>query len=101
VLPGFFDTCFARSNLVTNPATFASDSPYAALTAHLAPQIIEQINGGDDPAEVARIIAGIIEDPRAPARRAAGRKARYFIPMRRELEDEDFEARVRDTYGLE
>jgi len=101
VLPGFFDTCFARSNLVTNPATFASDSPYAELTAHLAPQIVAQINGGDDPAEVARIIAGIIEDPDAPARRAAGAKARYFIPMRRELEDEDFEARVRDTYGLE
>ena len=100
VMPGFFDTCFARSNLVTNPRTFSEGSPYASLVACLAPQIVEQINNGNDPEEVARIIAEIIEDPDAPARRAAGEKARYFIPMRRELEDEDFEERVRDYYGL-
>jgi len=100
VMPGFFDTCFARSNLVTNPVTFDPGSPYAALTEHLAPQIVRQINNGNNPEEVARIIAEIIEDPNAPARRAAGEKARYFIPMRRELEDEDFEERVRDYYGL-
>jgi len=101
VMPGFFDTCFARSNLVVNPATVASESPYAPLAGHLAPKIVAQINNGDDPQEVARIIAEIIEDPDSPARRAAGEKARYFIPMRRELEDEDFEERVRDYYGLE
>jgi NAD(P)-dependent dehydrogenase (short-subunit alcohol dehydrogenase family) len=100
VMPGFFDTCFARSNLVTNPATFAEDSPYAEMVAHLAPQIIEQINRGNDPREVAEAIAAILEDDQAPPRVAVGEKARYFIPMRRELDDEAFERRVRDYYGI-
>jgi len=100
VMPGFFDTCFARSNLVINPATFSPDSPYRELVEHLAPQIVEQINHGNDPREVAEAIAEILADDQAPPRVAAGEKARYFIPMRRELDDEAFERRVRDYYGI-
>ena len=100
VMPGFFDTCFARKNLRINERSFAPDSPYRCFSENLAPRIVDEINHGNDPKEVARIIAKIIDDPDAPARVAAGEKARKFIPMRRELSDEDFERRVREYYNL-
>ncbi len=101
VMPGFFDTSFARENLVTNEMTFAERSPYAQMVSALAPVIVAQINSGNDASEVAEMIHAIIEDDNAPARQTAGDKARKFIPMRRELSDEDFERRVRAYYGLE
>ncbi len=100
VMPGFFDTQFARSNLQTNPETFDPGSPYAETVSTLAPTILEQINRGNDPADVARLIRQIIADDAFPARVTVGDKAKKFIPMRRELSDEDFERRVRDYYGL-
>jgi short-subunit dehydrogenase len=100
VMPGFFDTNFARENLVTNSETFSKHSAYASLVSTLAPTIVQQINGGNDATEVAKLIHGIIIDPKSPARQTAGDKARKFIPMRRELGDEDFERRVRAYYGL-
>jgi len=101
VMPGFFDTNFARENLVTNEMTFSPDSPYAAMVSNLAPVIVAQINGGNDAVEIAKLIEQIIADPQSPARQTAGDKARKFIPMRRELSDEDFERRVRAYYGLD
>ncbi|WP_457593953.1 SDR family oxidoreductase [Hydrogenimonas sp.] len=100
ILPGFFDTQFARSNLVTNEKTFSDHSPYAGMVSKLAPQIVEQINHGNDADEVARLIYRIIEDENFPARVTAGEKASKFIPMRKELSDEDFERRVREYYGI-
>ncbi len=101
VMPGFFDTQFARDNLVLNPRTFAKDSPYRKTVETLAPTIVDQINGGNDPQEVAELIHRILADDTFPARVTAGDKAARFIPMRRELSDEDFERRVREYYGLE
>jgi len=100
ILPGFFDTEFARSNLQTNSDTFAESSAYKELVANLAPQIIEQINGGNSADEVAKLIYTIIEDEKFPARVTAGDKAKKFLAMRKELSDEDFERRVREYYGL-
>jgi len=100
IMPGFFDTNFARDNLVTNAMTFSENSPYAGLVSILAPTIVEQINHGNDTLEVAQLIEKIIEDENFPARCTAGEKAKKFIPMKRELSDEDFERRVRDYYGL-
>jgi len=100
IMPGFFDTNFARDNLVANPATFSEASPYARMVSTLAPVIIEQINNGNDTMEVAKLILEMIEDQRAPARQTAGDKSKKFIPMKRELSDEDFERRVRAYYGL-
>ncbi len=100
VMPGFFNTQFARSNLVTNLETFDKNSPYAKLVANLAPNIIEQINGGNDVKEVAEMILEIIENEKFPARATVGDKASKFIPMRKELSDEDFERRVREYYKL-
>jgi len=100
VMPGFFDTNFARDNLVTNPKTFESNSPYVSIVSTLAPVIVEQINGGNEAKEVAKMILQIIEDENYPARNTIGDKAKKFIPMRKELSDEDFERRVREYYKL-
>jgi short-subunit dehydrogenase len=100
VMPGFFDTQFARDNLVTNLSTFSPTSPYVDMVSTLAPMIVEQINHGNDPVAVARLIGQIIDEKHFPARVTAGERAAKFIPMRRELSDEDFERRVREYYGL-
>ena len=100
IMPGFFDTNFARGNLVTNAATFKEDSPYAKLVSNLAPVIVQQINSGNSPSEIGKMILEIITDENYPARATIGDKAKKFIPMRKELSDEDFERRVRDYYEL-
>jgi len=100
VMPGFFDTNFARDNLMTNQQTFAEDSPYAGLVSTLAPTIVDQINRGNDTLEVAQLIEEIIESKDFPARCTAGDKAKKFIPMKKELSDEDFERRVRAYYDF-
>lgn len=100
IIPGFFDTNFAKENLVTNKKTFEESSPYEALVSSLVPTIVEQINSGNDTVEIAHMILEMIENPDYHARQTAGDKARKFIPMRKELSDEDFERRVRAYYDL-
>jgi len=100
IMPGFFDTNFARDNLVINSNILSKDTPYKKLIDNLAPNIIEQINSGNSPKEVAELILQIIEDENSLARYTAGEKSKKFIPMRRELSDEDFERRVREYYNL-
>ncbi len=100
IMPGFFDTKFARENLVTNDKTFDKNSPYNKIVSTLAPTIVNQINNGNDSVEVAKMIFRIITDDKFPARATIGDKAKKFIPMRKELSDEDFERRVREYYNL-
>ena len=100
IMPGFFDTNFARDNLVINPKTFDENSPYSKLVSTLAPTIVEQINHGNDANEVAKMIEQIIKDENFPAHETSGDKAKKFIPMKKELSDEDFERRVREYYNL-
>lgn len=100
IMPGFFNTKFARENLVTNLETFDKDSSYAALASSLAPRIVDEINSGNDPILAAQLILKIINDDKFPARATVGDKAKKFIPMRKELSDEDFERRVKEYYNL-
>ena len=100
IMPGFFDTEFARSNLVANLQTFDKGSPYAKLVSNLAPVVVQQINNGNDASEVAQKILEIINDENFVARVTVGDKAKKFIPMKKELSDEDFERRVREYYNL-
>lgn len=100
VMPGFFNTDFARKNLVTNFSTFDKNSPYSKTVSKLAPVIVEQINQGNDPKEVAFIIKEIIENKNFKARVTIGEKAKKFLPMKKELSDEDFERRVREYYNI-
>jgi len=100
ILPGFFDTNFARKNLVVNESILKTSSPYHHLSSTLLPTLTKQINGGNSSSEIAKLIEQIIEDENFEARQTAGDKARKFIPMRRELSDEDFERRVREYYDI-
>jgi short-subunit dehydrogenase len=100
IMPGFFNTKFAKENLVTNFNTFDKNSPYAKTVSNLAPVIVDQINNGNDPIEVAHIILEIIKDEKFKARVTIGEKAKKFLPMKKELSDEDFERRVREYYNI-
>jgi short-subunit dehydrogenase len=100
IMPGFFNTNFARENLVTNSATFSPTSPYKNIVSTLAPTIIDQINHGNNAKEIATLIHKIILDKNFKARVTAGEKAEKFIPMKKELSDEDFERRVKEYYNL-
>lgn len=100
IMPGFFDTNFARGNLVTNAKTFSEDSPYASLVSNLAPVIVEQINSGNSPIEIGEMILEVINNDKFPPRATIGDKAKKFIQIRKELSDEDFERRVREHYNL-
>jgi len=100
IMPGFFDTNFAKDNLVMNQKTFEKESTYAQLVSTLAPTIVEQINSGNDTQEVAQMILEIIKEKESPARQTVGDKAKKFIPMKKELSDEEFERRVSAYYDL-
>ena len=100
ILPGFFATEFARENLVINLETFEENSAYKRLSSTLAPNIVKQINNGNNAKEVAELILQVINDNSFPARATVGDKARQFLPMRKELSDEDFERRVREYYKI-
>jgi short-subunit dehydrogenase len=100
IMPGFFDTNFARDNLKINAKTFEKNSPYIDLVSTLAPTILDQINHGNNPKEVAKLILEIIKNDNFKARVTAGDKSKKFIPMKKELSDEDFERRVREYYNL-
>ena len=100
IMPGFFNTNFAKENLKINSDTFEKDSPYLNLVETLAPVVVDQINNGNTTDEVAKMILEIIQNEKFPARATAGDKAKKFIPMKKELSDEDFERRVREYYKI-
>ena len=100
VMPGFFSTNFAKTNLVLNSATTQQTNPYQKSLGNLIPNIKSQIDEGNDAKDAAKLIHQIIIDNNSPARATIGDKAHKFLPMRRELSDEDFERRVRDYFKL-
>ncbi len=100
IMPGFFSTNFAKENLKINEDTIDEKSPYKELVSILAPQILDQINNGNDANEVAKLILEIINDNNFQARVTSGDKAKKFIPMKKELSDEDFERRVHEYYNI-
>lgn len=100
ILPGFFNTNFAKDNLVSNSSLVCSKSPYAAQVDKLIPNVLKQINHGNNAQEAATLILKVIEDDTSPARMTVGDKAKKFLAIRRELSDEDFERRVKDYYNL-
>jgi short-subunit dehydrogenase len=100
IMPGFFNTQFAKENLVANLNTFDENSPYKKMVSKLTPVIIEQINQGNDPKEVALMILEIIKNKNFKARVTIGEKAKKFLPMKKELSDEDFERRVKEYYQI-
>ena len=100
IMPGFFDTEFARSNLVINSQINNKKSEYKKLINTLIPQILNQINHGNSVKDVAKLVLYIVDNKNADARYTVGNKASKFIPIRKELSDEDFEDFVSRYYGI-
>ena len=98
--PGLFGTNFVKKGLVVNVATTAEDSPYKDLVSHLVPIVTKAINEGPSPKPIAQAVKSIIENPDSPIATPVGTEATTFIPMRKELSDEDFEAKIKETFAL-
>ncbi len=97
---GLFGTNFVKKGLVINAATTAETSPYKLLVSHFVPIVAEAINEGPEPLPIAEAVQSIIEDESAPIATPVGVEATTFVPMRKELSDEAFEAKVKETFGL-
>lgn len=100
VLPGLFGTDFVKRGLTANAATMADGSPYRDLVQRLAPVVADKINHGPDPAAVAQAVERVLADPNAPIRTPVGVEAETFLPMIRQMSDEEFERKVCETFGL-
>ena len=81
IMPGFFDTNFARDNLVINRKIFDQTSPYSKIASTLIPTIADEINYGNNANEVAELIFEIISSEKFPARVTAGEKAIDTLPI--------------------
>ena len=97
---GLFGTNFVQKGLVANAATTAEASPYKDLVGHLVPIVAKAINEGPSPEPIAEAVQSIIENEDAPIATPVGGEATTFVPMRKELSDEAFEAKVTETFGL-
>ena len=97
---GLFGTNFVKKGLVANTQTTSDDSPYKSLVAHFVPLVAKAINDGPDPLPIAEAVKDIIEDANAPIAMPVGSEATTFVPMRKALSDEMFEAKVKETFAL-
>lgn len=97
---GLFGTNFVRKGLVANAKTTSQTSPYKDLVAHFVPIVAKAINEGPNPQPIADAIKMIIEDENAPIAVPVGVEATTFVPMRKSMSDEAFEAKIKETFGL-
>jgi NAD(P)-dependent dehydrogenase (short-subunit alcohol dehydrogenase family) len=97
---GLFGTNFVKKGLVANAQTTSENSPYKDLVAHFVPIVAKAINEGPSPEPISNAVQNIIEDEKSDIAIAVGVEAETFIPMRKELSDEDFENKVKETFGL-
>lgn len=97
---GLFGTNFVKKGLVANAKTTSEDSPYKELVAHFVPIVAKAINEGPSPQPIADAIKMIIENENAPISVPVGSEAETFVPLRKELSDEAFEQKVKETFGI-
>ncbi len=97
---GLFGTNFVKNGLVANAKTTAEDSPYKDLVAHFVPIVAKAINEGPNPQPIADAVKNIIEDKNSKIFIPVGEEAEAFVPMRKELNDEEFELKVKETFGI-
>ena len=100
ILAGLFGTNFVRKGLVANAATTAEGSPYRDLVGHFVPIVAAAINEGPSPEPIAEAVKAIIENADSPIAVPVGSEAETFVPLRRSLDDKEFEAKVIATFGL-
>ncbi len=97
---GLFGTNFVKKGLVANAQTTSENSPYKDLVAHFVPIVAKAINEGPSAQPIAEAIKMIIEDENAPIAVPVGVEAVTFVPLRKELSNEDFEDKVKATFGI-
>jgi len=97
---GLFGTNFVKKGLVANTQTTSEDSPYKELVAHFVPIVAKAINEGPNPQPIADAVRNIIEDKDSAIAIPVGAEATTFLPMRKELSDEEFEQTVKSTFGI-
>lgn len=97
---GLFGTNFVKKGLVANTQTTSEDSPYKELVAHFVPIVAKAINEGPNPQPIADAVKSIIEDKDSAIAIPVGAEATTFLPMRKELSDEEFEQTVKSTFGI-
>ena len=100
ILAGLFGTNFVRKGLVANSATTAESSPYRELVEYFVPIVAAAINEGPSPEPIAEAVKAIIENADSPIAVPVGSEAETFVPLRRSLDDKEFEAKVIATFGL-
>jgi len=97
---GLFGTNFAKKGLVVNEKTTSEDSPYKELVSHFVPIVAKAINEGPNPQPIADAVKGIIEDENSEIFIPVGAEAETFVPMRKRMEDQEFEQKVKETFGI-
>ncbi len=97
---GLFGTNFVKNGLVANAKTTAENSPYKDLVSHFVPIVAKAINEGPSPQPIVDAIKNIIEDENSKIFIPVGGEAESFVPMRKELSDEEFETKVKETFGI-
>lgn len=97
---GLFGTNFVKKGLIANTKTTSENSPYEKLVSHFVPIVAKAINEGPSPQPIADAIKMIIEDENAPIAVPVGVEATTFVPMRKSMEDKEFEAKIRETFGI-
>ena len=97
---GLFGTNFVKNGLVANAQTTSEDSPYKELVAHFVPIVAQAINEGPSPQPIADAVKEIIENEDAEIFTPVGAEAESFVPMRKTMEDKEFEVKVKETFGI-
>ncbi len=97
---GLFGTNFVKKGLVANSDTTGKNSPYKELVDHMVPIVAKAINEGPDPKPIAEAVKNIIEEPNSKIAHMVGKEAETFLPLRKELSDEDFEVKIKEMFGV-
>lgn len=97
---GLFGTNFVKKGLVANEQTTSEDSAYKELVSHFVPIVGKAINEGPNPQPIADAVKDIIEDENSDIAVAVGAEATTFVPLRKELNDKDFEDKIKNTFGI-
>jgi NAD(P)-dependent dehydrogenase (short-subunit alcohol dehydrogenase family) len=97
---GLFGTNFVAKGLVANAQTTSENSPYKDLVSHFVPIVAKAINEGPSPQPIADAVKNIIENENADIFVPVGTEAETFVPMRKNMQDKEFEYKIKETFGL-
>lgn len=97
---GLFGTNFVKNGLVANAKTTSETSPYKDLVDYFVPIVAKAINEGPHPQPIADAVQAIIEDENSLIAVPVGEEATTFVPLRKDLSDEEFEVKVKQVFGI-